>query len=397
MGWLKLGRWLALVTALVLFVTGCASAGEGDSVQEKSGEAEQAPEHLLTVWSDYLQVLEKMYSSELWALDYVDTCLESGDWKDLEKARTACIAAAQYIDGLSMTEKDLDTEEYLALANAGVDTSYQSMEFTAVPNTLDIAAQTMGQRFLGDLEGNIFFKSTVDRLKETSSVQREMISYMTQYTCIMTNYLLVSLKDEEVSQNYWSSMQEAYPTLVTGALDWMDEEGDLEKATQECLDEYGKISLKYSNILASAEADLYNLEQIMKKNDKAALIASAQQMTNVPALLPIPSWYTPQSSEYQSFRTAKDGSAAVPAPGEKLPDEPYEVSVRNEGVNVEAVEAYVSSIEKYADSIKREPDSNTWYIAMPDYSIQLDWEEQVVTALFSGQDVTFAPEWYLER
>ena len=48
-----------------------------------NSEKEQALEHLLKVWSDYLQVQEDMYTSELWALDYAEKFLDTGDWGDL--------------------------------------------------------------------------------------------------------------------------------------------------------------------------------------------------------------------------------------------------------------------------------------------------------------------------
>ena len=55
----------------------------------------------------------------------------------LAKARTACIASARYLSELSMTEDDLPEEEYLILAEMGIDTGYQSVEFASVPVFVD--------------------------------------------------------------------------------------------------------------------------------------------------------------------------------------------------------------------------------------------------------------------
>lgn len=149
------GIWMA-VGLSVLQIAGCGASPDnspGEQVTDHIAEStiqqddpagvppeesdgadiEQAVQHLLTVWSDHLDILEKMYASELWALDYVEAYLESGDWKDLVRARTACIASARYLSELSMTEEDLSEEEYLVLAERGIDTGYQSVEFASVP------------------------------------------------------------------------------------------------------------------------------------------------------------------------------------------------------------------------------------------------------------------------
>ena len=140
---------LLFMAMFTFFITGCSDleGGGSDFAGVRDNEqAEEAREHLMRVWSDYLRVQEELYASELWALDYVETYLDTGDWDDLARARTACIASVQLIAELSMTEEDLSDEEYVVLAENGADTAFLSGEFEAVPYR-----RTRGRRKLESL------------------------------------------------------------------------------------------------------------------------------------------------------------------------------------------------------------------------------------------------------
>ena len=151
----KIRLWI-MVMLLTLTVTGCSEAGESSEEEltsnlengknETESGTEQAVQHLLEVWSDYLQTLDQMYASQLWAMDYVDAYLESGSWEDLGKARTACITSAGSLEELAMTEEDLTEEEYLTLAEAGIDAEYQSLAFSGLPDELDDAHLVIRER-----------------------------------------------------------------------------------------------------------------------------------------------------------------------------------------------------------------------------------------------------------
>ena len=167
-------------------------SGNSEGMPSGDSDVEQAVQHLLTVWSDHLDVLENTYASELWALDYVEVYLESGDWKDLVKARTACIASARYLSELSMTEDDLSEEEYLILAEKGIDTGYQSAEFASVPFFAEEAHNIIRNQLLVGLEGDIYLENSIRALRERVSAERESISVLCQYICVETNYLLLT-------------------------------------------------------------------------------------------------------------------------------------------------------------------------------------------------------------
>lgn len=407
---------LALITAALLSmqVTGC-SAAQGDSQKEPAGnivesveqqdipgsdQAEepdigQARQHMMIVWSDYMDVLEKMYGSELWALDYVDAYLESGDWNDLVKARTACIASARYLSELSMTEDDLSEEEYLILSKVGMDTGYQSGEFASVPVFVEQAHTVIRNQILEALECSIYFESSIEILRDHVSAERESISIMCEYTCVETNYLLLTLGDDAVSKPYWSSMQENYPVLSSQRAEWCAVESELEAAADACMDRYEETLMLQAEFISEAEAELYQVTPSDEKDTLEVPSVSAHAMVNVPELLPFPKWYSPDTTGYLSVITGEDGSVVYPESGDELVDAEYGVYMQVENVKEEDVTAYIDIVKSYALEVWKSEDSGSWYIRMPDYNVKMDYEEDTATIFFSGEDVTFAPVWYI--
>lgn len=365
------------------------------SATSENNDVKNASEHLLVLWSDYLRVLDQMYASELWALDYVDAYLESGDWKELTKARTACIASARYLTELSMTEEDLSEEEYLTLAGAGIDTGYQTIEILSLADALEEAHLVIRKQLLQDLEGGIFYESSVETMKEQVALQREYIACMCRYTCNETNYLLLSLGDNVMSDAYWSSMQENYPALSIGCTDWIDTEAELKALEDAYLDEYEEIILKHSELLSGMNADLYRMKQIIQNGELEKLMESVYSMTNVPELLPIPEWYNPEYVGYLSFIAAEDGSVVYPESGDELPDANYGMYIQITDISEEEIEDYINTVKDTAQLAWKGENSSSWYIAMSEYQVKIDLEGDTATCLFSGEDITFAPIWYI--
>ncbi len=360
-----------------------------------NSEKEQALEHLLEVWSDYLQVQEEMYTSELWALDYAEKFLDTGDWGDLVKARTACIASARFLSELSMSEEDLSDEEYAALAKAGADTAFQSIEFESLSGKVDDQHTFVRSRVLEMLEGGVFLSKDIEFMQEAIALQKEYIAYMCQYECLMTNYLLVTLDDERNAAAFWEKLPEKYPVLCKEGPQWNDNETDLEKNADKCLDQVEEATLSQVELLAEMKADLHNMTAILEKGDVEKWMRSAFPMKNTPEFLPMPDWYDPETARYLTFIKEEDGNIAYPESGDQLEDASYGVYLQIPEISSDEIDTYVSLVQDIARNVWKQGDSDTWDIEMTDYNIRISLEEATATLLFDGQDVTFVPVWYL--
>ena len=362
--------------------------------QKESGKEKAAVDHLLTVWTDYLQTMDHLYGSELWALDYTQAFLESSEWSDLSKARTACIASARYLTDLSMTEEDLTGEEYLVLAKAGMDTAYQSVEFQSVQALADGAHQEVRDRLLVGLEGDVFSTGSIEVLKKETAAFRDAITYMCRYHCAITNYMLLTLKDEERSADYWKTMQENCPVLAAAGYEWLHDETGIKDHTEKILDDYEAIQARQADILSALKADLYRMGQIIENNDIGALAASVHSISGAPVLLPAPVWYDPENAKYLSYVRQADERILYPESGDELTEDVYGTYIQMENVSRTDMDEYRNRIRELADDVW-EKEGDTWYIAMPGYQVQMQLEDGHATILFVGQDITFAPDWYL--
>lgn len=359
-------------------------------------DVDAAVQHLLVVWSDYLSVLDKMYASELWALDYVEDYLESGDWEDLSKARTACIASARYLTELSMAEEDLSQEEYQILSKAGIDVGYQSECFLSLADDLEYAYMVIRDDYLENLEGGVFYENIVENMKENIVLQRELIACDCQYICCETNYLLLTLGDDAMARKYWYSMEEKYPVLSTECGIWPGTEAKLKAEATASMDKENEISLKMEELVSELSAELEEMTQIAMKGDIKKLKSYAYEMSNMPDLLPMPVWYEPETAGYLSFILLENGSIEYPQIGDELKDANYGVYMQVEDVSRKEVEDYIAYVEKYVKAVQKEENDVVWNILVSDYAVGIEWKDNVVTVIFNGEDVTFAPYWYVE-
>lgn len=388
---------------VVLSVQGCsAERGEAGSAfssrsDRQTEEAEEAAGHLLTVWSDYLRVREEMYASELWALDYVENYLETGSWDDLSEARTACIASARFLSDLSMEEEDLSDEEYVVLAEAGMDVSFQSEQLRTIENDLEESHTFIRNRLLESLEENIFYSNSAERLKEDIALERECLSYWLESECNTLNYLLLTMEDKEKAEEYWENFLEKYPTLASESLKWNDSKSELEKQEDQCLDSVQEILIGKADLEAAMQADIYELEQIIEKGGSGEWENISLAMNNMPVLLPMPEWYDSETAGYLSFTKDEEGNVVYPESGDELTDDFYGVYIEIERVSEEEIDTYIDMVRNMAQEVEKIEDKEEWNIMMPDYSVQISLQDNIATLIFYGQDVTFAPVWYLGK
>lgn len=391
---------------VLLSVQGCSAEGgeTGSAFSNSSGrqteeteKAEEATEHLLTVWFDYLRVREEMYASELWALDYVDKYLRTGKWDDLSKARTACIASVRFLSDLSMEEEDLSDEEYAVLAKVGMDVSFQSEQLRSIETDLEDTHGFVRNRILESLEESIFFSSTVERLKKGIALERELCSCWFESECNTLNYLLLMVEDKEKAEDYWEDFLEKYPLLASERSEWNDNESELERQEGQCLDSIQEIVLGKAELEAAMQADLYELEQAIEKGDGIDWKKLSFAMSNTPVLLPMPEWYDSETAGYLSFTKDNEGNVVYPESGDKLTDDSYGVYIEIEGISGEKLNTYVDLVRNMVQGAQIMENKEGWSIMMPDYSVQISLEDDTATLIFSGQDVTFAPVWYFEE
>lgn len=375
-------------------LSGQAGAPAGDT---STGQTSASADHLLSVWSDYLRVQEEMYASSLWALDYTEQFLDSKDWKDLVKARTACIASARFLSELSMTEEDLSDEEYTALAEAGADSSFQSMEIEALPEKVGDEHDFVRNHLLERLESGVFLTGETEVLRETLAFHREYIEKLCESECLTVNYLLLTLGDQEGARGFWGKMPEEYPILSAGHPDWDGSETNLEKRMEQCLDQIEESTLSQADSQAALSAEAYNIKKIVESNDFKKLREEAFAVKNAPELLPMPEWYDPENAGYLSFLHEKDGSLAYPESGDRLEEGADGVYLQIEGLSAEAIERYVSGVngQNVAKAVRKDKEADVWDIVMTGYAVRISLEGSTATVIFDGEDVTFVPEWYI--
>lgn len=399
-------RVLCCVFLLMILCTGCGNspsaylsgrtqtADQNSAASSDTGdvpsEVIEAKKHMLTVWADLLAARDTLYKTQLWAYDRVDVFLETRDWDELSKARTACIAAAASLreqENAALSLSDLSDGEYDALFSAGMDIEYQSLELERCSSDIQTARESIRDIFLAELEASgPFSAGLLSILGDEAALARRELDCYAVYDCLMTNYLLLSLDLPEEAERFWDAMPEQYPSLCLGRGEWLRNSGDIELRAQEDLDRLEDLETDRSKILSKEKA----LYDSMTDGQPAA---DAVALRHAPALLPAPVWYDPDEA---IFRLVDENGGSVPLPEAGSEPEPYTRSVllRLEQVTEREVEQYLEALSAASVRVRRE-DGGDSLILTEEYQVRVSVNDGGVSVLFRNQDVTFAPDWYI--
>ncbi len=410
-----MGRFLYLVSAVLIagfLICGCASSGSekeeradegaaaaGETAEATDGNAltadvDDAVTQMTKQWFDCLEVMEQLHHAEKWTFTYVKAFLDSGDWKDLMKARTACITAAKKTDSMKVPQYTVTDEQEQTLEEAGIDTGYLNYERESISIDISNTCTIIGDYCLNSLESDIFYKKDIEIMAEKIKFQEEYTNLLSRDICLMTNYMLLSLGDDKRASALWEQAIEDYPVIFNGHLEWMDSEDELKKADNEVLDELESLLSKEGDIQTVYEEGQSVKEGLMEETDMDVLEKEALKLENIPSILPKPSWFESTGSEFVCFSDGGEGQLLYPETGDELQDEPLKVSVKISGVSKEDITGYMEEIAPIVSDSYKSEDSDDWFIEMPDYTVSISLRDGSVIVIFDGADQTFVPRWY---
>ena len=338
-----------------------------------------ARQRMMEIWSEYLAVMDELCDTQEWTYEAVEAFLENEDWESLEEARRACAATLQDLNGMEERAgslEDLSEEDYDILYDRGIDISYQSMILASCRAYVQETGTLLRRAYQAGLESYLAYSGAErEEMKDMLVISREKSRMQARYDCLTTNYLLLSLGEDEVTRDFWDAMSEKFSSLCKDKDEWIGSETDLLSDSQKLEDEMLELTSGVYRILASRKAAMDEAEEFADAKDGAFFLEQYEGLPGSPALLPAPDWYKPFQAEFFYIQKMEGSCAAV----------------RVEDVTREEVSRYVEGVTKYALQTEENPEEGTWQIDMGDYQVLFSQEDTAVTVCFEGADNTFAP------
>jgi len=385
---------IALIVVLSLWVFGSGMVWAAGSYADESKDAspagsgellhEAARDRMLAYWTEYLSLLEQRISTENAVYAQIEAFSKSNDWEDLTKARKACKKAICILAELGR-ESDMLTErldsEAGSLSGEGIDFLPFAEEMNNASGKMKEDYELM-QLYLNVLEGESPFLWTHASVLSSTAVNGQFrTEKISNYTCMLTNRLLLSLAQPDTSTAFWNIMPSLFPNLCEMRWDWYD--------TEEELSEWIELFSRPSKSPPQEELGVLGV----LKDSRHDLPASEHinTLTSTPILLPTPAWYDPDKADYMT--ELEIAFAAQPLPLEEMPKASCFMIKE---ISKSDVEQYVEEASPYAMDV-RDTEENMWDLIMDGYMLSIEWKDDTAMLTFRNEDNTFAPKWFLEH
>lgn len=372
---------LVLVAAALMPVT--ARAGWGTMTTRNSQPAGLEAEAMLRIhWEEGLNAANALYGTMLWALDYIDAWTENTTWEHLACARAACILVSGYLNEFDYPELALSGAQMAELAEADVVTDVLA-EYYAPDEDRLMMYSFFRKHLLPSLDTEAVWAYELESVKDLSAAMRTYLRLECDILRYATNYLFLPLYDQAKGEAAMKEWKQACPVVFSPEAAWISDGKKLESINAEISDAaLPEISNELNAVILRAIARSENAIIDATSGDGSKRLAIQGQ----PDSLPVPLWYDPELAGFLVFCYDGNRGLSYPACGDALTKDNSQIYLRQPGVSLEEVEAYLEWAASYARKVERK--DNSWTILMRGYGVSVSWEKQTVTMVFMGESST---------
>lgn len=283
-----------LIALIVLFClsgfTGKNTRGSYGSTmlrkQTSRSELEQAKANLLNECFDLLEANEQLYAGLFRCLEYTDEYVQTASWDSLLKARASASAALAAIRQMELPEFDLTEEEMELLKNADIEANDVQREYDTLADERTSKEDT-AVLFYKTLENDVFMKASVeDAIPAMVEFYQEYFTLEYRYLCLFANYILIQAEGEDI----WPLWTDRLPCMADCADEWYQKTAQVEKATDQVLDEMQVLQTQMGSFLGVSEFTLEIVREAVETGDLDALKREVNIIKGVPGYFPIPDW-----------------------------------------------------------------------------------------------------------
>ena len=321
-------KWLGLALLLVCLLTGCGRNTE----QEEALMQEQ--------WAAYLIARNEASEIKYWAYDAIEAYADSNSWEDLVHARAAVRTAMIMLEQVEVPEFALTDEVYQTLLDAGIEADAVRIEGDTLKANL---SQDIGQMkgLLAQLYNDVYYKSCLEYLGELVRLDRENLDIDLLTHAYETNYLLLQMEDHSL----WDRMPEICPSISAQCDEWRTDSRELEEETMKALDRMEKGQEEYAEFLGSSEYTLFLVEEALENLNLENLLPELNEIQGMPGKFILPKWTDDELPFPYYFHQGEE--TVILKPGQSYDPGSGFCFAKNPGVELEAIEDYISKLEYY--------------------------------------------------
>lgn len=246
---------------------------------------------------NYLLYADRLLEDELFAIKYVEQFDQTRTQDDLLIARCAIQSALREIRNMEIPEMSMTDDEYFSYMLEGAEVEALSLVYEYLDVIRDEKINVLSGMY-HTLLADVYFEPALENLMKEIELHLKDIKYDARDYALMTNYLLLQLKNGGKTDAFWNVIQES-TVVLRGEMDvFYEDKTEVARMAGENLDQM-EDNIDKLEVLGGFEDFMLNItieaaetgDMSIFKNNRTEIIGETQ-------VFPMPEWRLPTEMEY---------------------------------------------------------------------------------------------------
>ena len=387
---------LLLFTIIMLTACNTNTLSTKDTTSETKISYFEEKQELLNHWIILFDSMETLYRQMHLVFDYIEVFTDDNTWDSLQKARNTCSTIKSNLKKFPIPNFTMTEEQCKLLENAGIEVDVIRNEYIEFATELELQLDALNtlEALLND---DIFFSSSVSALGDWITVNRNHLIDISEYFCLLSNYLLLQLGEMET--NFWEQIPEKYPYMSMGYTTWSNDSISLMEESRLVLNRYAERFTEMEEIIGIANYTLLLVKEAIETENLEHLINELNIISEVSNYCPKPEWFSNATTYYYFITDTKTTEMRMAQAKEEFAQNPSACLITTANVTQEEVEAYGNRLKEWnlnpIVQWKEEKQKYELFVLIGQCQMLITWTPEETTIYLTVPIVCLIPELYL--
>lgn len=293
---------------------------------------------------NFLLYTDRLLEDELFAIRYVEQFDKTRTQDDLLIARCAVQSALQEIEAMEIPQMSMTDDEYFSYMLKGAEVEALSLLYENLEVIRDEKINVLTGMYETIL-ADVYFEPAFDNLMKEISLHRMDIQYDARDCVLMTNYLLLQLKNGGNTDAFWNVIKES-TAVLKGEMDvFYEDMTKVSKMAGTNLDQM-EDNIDSIEVLGGFEDYFLNITiEAAETGDLSVFMSNRTEIIGETQVFPMPEWCLPTEMEYTYiFSEPGTDNLYVYTMGNEITSAPDRIKITANGITIDDIQIYLDSL-----------------------------------------------------
>lgn len=293
---------------------------------------------------NFLLYTDRLLEDELFAIRYVEQFDKTRTQDDLLIARCAVQSALQEIEAMEIPQMSMTDDEYFSYMLKGAEVEALSLLYENLEVIRDEKINVLTGMYETIL-ADVYFEPALDNLMKEISLHRMDIQYDARDCVLMTNYLLLQLKNGGNTDAFWNGIKES-TAVLKGEMDvFYEDMTEVAKMAGTNLDQM-EDNIDSIEVLGGFEDYFLNITiEAAETGDLSVFMNNRTEIIGETQVFPMPEWSLPTEMEYTYiFSEPGTDNLFVHTMGNEITSAPDRIKITANGITIDDIQIYLDSL-----------------------------------------------------